>query len=52
MVVEEIRKILKVISSYIRLSLIYVSDDEIKLFDLLKLFWGYRLKLNLFYSCL
>ena len=50
-VVEEIRKILKATSSHIR-SLSHASDDETKSFDLSKPFWGYRSKLNSFYSCL
>lgn len=51
-VVEEIRKILKATSSHIRSSSTHASDDETKSCDLSKPFWGYRSKLNSFYSCL
>lgn len=51
-VVEEIRKILKATSSHIRSSKADASDDGTNLLDLSKPFWGYRSKLNTFYSSL
>lgn len=51
-VVEEIRKILKETSGHIRSSSSHASDNETKSLDLSKPFWGYRSKLNSFYSCL
>ena len=50
-VIEEIRKMLKAISSHIKMSPSEVSKDGNSL-DLSKPFWGYRSKLNIFYSSL
>lgn len=50
-VIEEIRKMLKAISSHIKMSPSEVSKDGNSL-DLSKPFWGYRSKLNTFYSSL
>jgi len=49
-VVEEIRKILKATSSHVRSS--HPEDDGTDSLDLSKPFWGYRSKLNTFYSSL
>ena len=51
-VVEEIRKILKATTSHIRSSSTHASYDGTNSLDLSKPFWGYRSKLNTFYSCL
>ena len=51
-VVEEIRKILKATSSHIRSSSSDARDSGTNPLDLSKPFWGYRSKLNTFYSCL
>jgi len=51
-VVEEIRKILKATSSHIRSSSSDARDNGTNPLDLSKPFWGYRSKLNTFYSCL
>lgn len=51
-VVEEIRKILRATSSHIKSSSSDASDDGTNSLDLSKPFWGYRSKLNTFYSCL
>ena len=51
-VVEEIRKILKATSSHIKSSSSHASGNGTNSLDLSKPFWGYRSKLNTFYSCL
>lgn len=51
-VVEEIRKMLKATSSHIKSSLSEANEDGTSSLDLSKPFWGYRSKLNTFYSSL
>lgn len=51
-VVEEIRKTLKAINSHIKSSPSDTSEDETNSLDLSRPFWGYRSKLNTFYSSL
>ena len=51
-VIEEIRKILRLVRNHVKSSPLELSDDGSNSLDLSKPFWGYRSMVNTFYSSL